>query len=213
MQIRKTRILLADDHSILRKGVKVLIDAQSDLEVVGEAETGWEAISEALRLKPEVVVIDVSMPELNGIEGTRQICHELPLTKVICLSMHRDAMYVREVLRAGAMGYLLKDSNEEDLIRAIRSVARGEAFLSPAVSNAILTDYRKHVTNPVDSLTSREREILTLIADGKGNKEIANVLNLSVYTVETHRSSILEKLELHNTGDVVRFAMRNGLIS
>lgn len=210
---RKTRVLLADDHSIVRKGIGMLINAQADLEVVGEAETGREAIAEAIRLKPEVVVIDVSMPELNGIEGTRQICDELPQTKVICLSMHRDAMYVREVLRAGAKGYLLKDSSDDDLIRAIRAVSRGEAFLSPAVSSAVLTDYRKHVTNPVDSLTSREREILTMIADGKANKEIATALNLSVYTVETHRGSVMEKLDLHNTGDIVRFALRNGLIS
>lgn len=213
MQSKKIRVLLADDHAILRKGVRMLIDSQPDLEVVGEAKTGREAIDEARKLKPDVVVMDVSMPELNGIEGTRQICDELTQTRVIGLSMHRDSVYVRELLRAGARGYLLKDSEDDDLLRAIRAVSRGEAFLSPAVSDAVLTDYRKHVTNPVDLLTSREREVLSLIAEGKTNKEIANALNLSVYTVESHRGSVMEKLNLHNTGDIVRFALRNGLMS
>ena len=213
MQSKKIRVLLADDHAILRKGVRMLIDAQPDMEVTGEAKTGREAIEEARKLNPDVVVMDVSMPELNGIEGTRQICDELPQTRVIGLSMHKDSVYVREILRAGARGYLLKDSDDEDLLRAIRAVSRGEAFLSPAISNAVLTDYRKHVTHPVDLLTSREREVLTMIADGKTNKEIASALNLSVYTVESHRGSVMEKLNLHNTGDMVRFALRNGLIS
>ena len=195
------------------KASRMLIDSQSDLQVVGEAKTGREAISEAFKLKPDVVVMDISMPELNGIEGTRQICDELPQTKVIGLSMHKDSVYVREILRAGARGYLLKDSDDDDLLRAIRAVARGEAFLSPAISDAVLTDYRKHVSNPVDLLTGREREVLTMIAEGKTNKEIANTLNLSVYTVESHRGSVMEKLNLHNSGDIIRFALRNGLMS
>ena len=191
----------------------MLIHTQPDMEVVGEARTGREAIGEARRLKPDIVVMDVSMPELNGIEGTRQICDELTGTKVIALSMHKDSVYVREILRAGARGYLLKDSEDEDLLKAIRGVFRGEAYLSPAIADAVLTDYRKHVSNPVDLLTSREREILTMVAEGKTNKEIAQALNLSVYTVESHRGSVMEKLNLHNTGDIVRFALRNGLIS
>lgn len=211
MLSRKIRVLLADDHRILRQGVRMLIDSQKDMEVVGEAKTGREAIEEARRLKPDVVVMDVSMPELNGIEGTRHICDEMKHTRVLALSMHKDAVYVREILRAGARGYLLKDSEDDDLVRAIRCVHRGEAFLSPAISDAVLSDYRKHVSNPVDLLTSREREILTLVADGKTNKEIANALNLSVYTVESHRGSVMEKLNLHNAGDIVRFALRNGL--
>lgn len=213
MQNKKIRILLADDHAILRKGVRMMIDSEPDLEVVGEAKTGREAIDEARNLKPDIVLMDVSMPELNGIEGTRRICEELSQTKVIGLSMHRDSVYVREILRAGARGYLLKDSEDDDLIRAIRAVARGDAFLSPAVSDAVLSDYRKHVSNPVDLLTSREREVLTMIAEGKTNKEIANSLNLSVYTIESHRGSVMDKLNLHNTGDIVRFAIRNGLMS
>ena len=213
MPSKKIRVLLADDHKILRQGVRMLIDSQADMEVVGEAKTGREAIEEARRLKPDVVVMDVSMPELNGIEGTRQICDEMKHTRVLALSMHKDAVYVREILRAGARGYLLKDSEDDDLVRAIRCVQRGEAFLSPAISDAVLNDYRKHVSNPVDLLTSREREILTMVADGKTNKEIANALNLSVYTVESHRGSVMEKLNLHNAGDIVRFALRNGLTS
>lgn len=213
MQSMKIRVLLADDHTILRRGVRMLVDAQLDMEVVGEAKTGREAIDEARRLKPDIVVMDVSMPDLNGIEGTRQICDELTQTKVLALSMHKDSVYVREILRAGARGYLLKDSEDDDLLKAIRAVARGEAFLSPAISDAVLTDYRKHVSNPIDLLTSREREILTMIAEGKANKEIATILNLSVYTVESHRGSVMEKLNLHNTGDIVRFALRNGLIT
>lgn len=213
MPSKKIRVLLADDHKILRQGVRMLIDSQADMEVVGEAKTGREAIEEARRLKPDVVVMDVSMPELNGIEGTRQICDEMKHTRVLALSMHKDAVYVREILRAGARGYLLKDSEDDDLVRAIRCVQRGEAFLSPAISDAVLNDYRKHVSNPVDLLTSREREILTMVADGKTNKDIANALNLSVYTVESHRGSVMEKLNLHNAGDIVRFALRNGLTS
>jgi len=209
----KIRILLADDHTILRKGVRMLIGSQPDMEVVGEARTGREAIDEARRLHPDLIIMDISMPELNGIESTRQICSEFPHTQVLALSMHKDSVYVREILRAGATGYLLKDSNDDDLLRAIRALHRGEAFLSPAISGAVLTDYRRHVSNPIDLLTSREREVLTLIADGKTNKEIANALNLSVYTVESHRGSVMEKLNLHNTGDIVRFALRNGLIS
>ena len=191
----------------------MLVDLQQDMEVIGEAKTGREAIEQASKLSPDIVVMDVSMPELNGIESTRRICDELINTKVIALSMHKDSVYVREILRAGARGYLLKDAEDGDLVRAIRCVYRGEAFLSPAISEAVLTDFRKHVSNPIDLLTSREREILTMIAEGKTNKEIANTLNLSVYTVESHRGSVMEKLNLHNTGDIVRFALRNGMIS
>lgn len=207
------QVLLADDHTILRKGVRMLVNAQTDMQVVGEAKNGLEALAEARRLKPHVAVMDVSMPELNGIEVTRQISEEFPAIKVLALSMHKDAAYVREILKAGARGYLLKDCEDADLLGAIRAVAKGDAYLSPAVSDAVLRDYRKHVVDPVDLLTSREREILVLVAEGKTNKEIANQLNLSVYTVESHRGSVMEKLNLHNTGDIVRFALRNGLMS
>ncbi|MBY0374314.1 MAG: response regulator transcription factor [Bryobacteraceae bacterium] len=209
---QRTRILLADDHAVVRNGFRFILSAQPDLEVVGEAAHGREAVESALALKPDVVVMDVTMPELNGIEATRRICEALPRTRVLALSMHKDAVYVREILRAGAKGYLLKDSSEADLLTAVRAVARGEGFLSPLIADAVLNDYRRHVTNPLDLLTSREREVLQWIAEGKTNKEIAQTLKLSVYTVEAHRGRIMEKLNLHSTGELVRFALRNGVI-
>jgi two-component system response regulator NreC len=209
----KIRVLLADDHAILRKGVSMLVNAQSDMEVAAEAASGEDALREAQRVQPDVVVMDVSMPGLNGIEATRRLLEILPRIRVIGLSMYKDAVYVRELLRAGASGYLVKDCDDAELLLAIRAAARGEAYLSPAVTAAVLTDYRRNVTNPVDLLTSREREVLVMIAEGKTNKEIASALNLSVYTVESYRGSLMEKLNLHNTGDVVRFALRNGLIT
>jgi two-component system response regulator NreC len=212
MPTRKTRILLADDHSVVRSGFRLLLSAQPDLEVVGEACNGREAVQQAAELRPDVIVMDVTMPELNGIEATRRVAIEVPRARVLALSMHKDAVYVREILRAGARGYLLKDSGEADLISAVRSVARGEAYLSPGIADAVLSDYRKHVTDPIDLLSSREREVLQMIAEGKTNKEIANALKLSVYTVEAHRGRIMEKLNLHSAGELVRFALRNGLI-
>jgi DNA-binding NarL/FixJ family response regulator len=209
---RKTRILLADDHAIVRQGFRAILAAQADMEIIGEAGDGREAVEQAIELKPDVVVMDVAMPGLNGIEATRRLADALPAARVLALSMHKDAVYVREILRAGARGYLLKDSFDRDLIAAIRAVAKGEAYLSPAISDAVLDDYRRHVTNPIDLLTSREREILQLIAEGKTNKEIAQLLNLSVYTVDAHRGRIMEKLNLHSTGELVRFAMRAGLV-
>lgn len=212
MQTKKTRILLADDHSVVRRGFRMILSAQPDMEVAGEVTNGREAVEAAEALKPDVVVMDVSMPELNGIEATRRISDVSPHTRVLALSMHKDSVYVREILRAGARGYLLKDASDTDLVNAVRSVARGDGYLSPAVSDAVLSDYRKHVTNPIDLLSTREREVLQLIAEGKTNKEIANALNLSVYTIEAHRGRIMEKLNLHSAGELVRFALRNGLI-
>ena len=212
MSVKKIRVLLADDHAVVRRGFRMILDSQADLEVVGEVANGREAVAAAQELQPDVIVMDVTMPELNGIEATRRIAEVAPRARVLALSMHKDAVYVREILRAGAKGYLLKDSEEGDLIAAVRSVARGEGFLSPGVSDAVLTDYRKHVTNALDLLTSREREVLQHIAEGKTNKEIATSLNLSVYTVEAHRGRLMEKLNLHSSGELVRFAVRNGLI-
>jgi len=190
----------------------MILAAQPDMEIVGEAGNGREAIEIAEKLKPDLVIMDVTMPELNGIEATRRLATSLPRTRVLALSMHKDAVYVREILRSGARGYLLKDSADADLLAAVRAVARGEGYLSPAVSDAVLTDYRRHVTDPIDLLTTREREVLQMIAEGKTNKDIAADLNLSVYTVEAHRGRVMEKLNLHSTGELVRFALRNGLI-
>jgi two-component system, NarL family, response regulator NreC len=208
----RIRILLADDHAVVRQGFRMILNAQPDMEIVGEAGNGREAVELTEKLKPDVVVMDVAMPELNGIEATRRIADSVPHARVIALSMHKDSVYVREVLRAGARGYLLKESGAGDLVSAVRAVARGEAYLSPVVSDAVLDDYRRHVTNPIDLLTSREREVLQMLAEGKTNKEIATILNLSVYTVDAHRGHIMEKLNLHSINELVRFAVRNGLI-
>ena len=210
--MKRIRILLADDHPVVRQGFKMILDAQPDMEIVGEAGNGREAVELAESLKPDVVVMDVAMPELNGIEATRRVAASVPHARVVALSMHKDSVYVLEVLRAGARGYLLKDSGANDLVAAVRAVAQGEGYLSPGVSDAVLDDYRKHVTNPIDLLSSREREVLQMLAEGKTNKEIAGVLNLSVYTVDAHRGRIMEKLNLHSINDLVRFAVRNGMI-
>jgi DNA-binding NarL/FixJ family response regulator len=210
--MKRIRILLADDHAVVRQGFRMILAAQTDLEIVGEAGNGREAVELAAALRPDVVVMDVTMPELNGIEATRRMTADNPHIRVVALSMHKDSVYVREILRAGARGYLLKDSVAEDLVAAVRSVAAGEGYLSPGVSNAVLDDYRKHVTNPIDLLSSREREVLQMLAEGKTNKEIAVTLNLSVYTVDAHRGRIMEKLNVHSITDLVRFAVRNGLI-
>ena len=212
MPDHRIRIVLADDHVVVRQGFRMILAAQPDLTVIGEAANGREAVELAEQLQPDLVVIDVSMPELNGIEATRRILEAVPRCRVLALSMHRDSVYVREILRAGAHGYLLKDSIDQDLLSAVRSVAQGQGYLSPAVSDAVLSDYRRHVTDPIDLLSSREREVLQLIAEGKTNKEIATDLNLSVYTIESHRGRIMEKLNLHSAGELIRFAIRNGLI-
>lgn len=206
------RVFLADDHTMVRKGFRLILSSQPDIEIVGEAGNGREAVDLAEKLHPDVIVMDVAMPELNGIEATRRLAASSPRSRVLALSMHKDSVYVREILRAGARGYLLKDSIDSDLVNAVRAVARGDGYLSPGVSDAVLSDYRRHVTDPLDLLTSREREVLQLIAEGKTNKEIASSLKLSVYTVDAHRGRIMEKLNLHSTGELVRFAVRNGLI-
>jgi DNA-binding NarL/FixJ family response regulator len=208
----KIHILLADDHAVVRQGFKMILAAQPDMEIVGEAGNGREALDLAGQLQPDVIVMDVAMPELNGIEATRRVAGLSPRSRVLALSMHKDSVYVREILRAGARGYLLKDSIASDLLAAVRAVARGEGYLSPGVSDAVLNDYRRHVTDPIDLLSSREREVLQMIAEGKTNKEIATVLNLSVYTVDAHRGRIMEKLNLHSVTELVRFAVRCGLV-
>lgn len=212
MNSKPIRILLADDHSMVRQGFRRILEAQGDFEIAGEACDGKQAVELAAQLRPDVVVMDVAMPGLNGIEATRRICESSPRTRVLALSMHREGVYVREILRAGARGYLLKDAFDADLVAAVRAVARGEGYIAPAVADCVLADYRQHVSDPVDLLTAREREILQLIAEGMTNKEIASRLNLSVYTVDAHRGRIMEKLNLHSAGELVRFALRKGLI-
>lgn len=216
--MRKIRILLADDHQLMRSGLRLLIEQQPDLGVVGEATNGREAVALTKSLRPDVAVMDISMPSLNGIEAAHQITQSHPEIAVIVLSMHADESYVLRALRAGAKGYLLKDSAESDLIEAVRAVARGKSFFSPAVSKVLLDDYMrklKHsgVEDAYDLLTPREREILQLVAEGKSNKEVANLLNLSVYTVETHRSNIMQKLNLKGVPELTLYAVRKGIIS
>lgn len=212
MAAKLTTILIADDHAVVRRGFSMILAAQWDMQVLAEVANGREAVEKAEELQPDVCVMDVTMPELNGIEATRRLLKVSPKTRVLALSMHKDSVYVREILRAGAKGYLLKDSSETDFLKAVRAVAVGQGYLSPEVSDAVLDDYRKHVTNPIDLLSTREREVLQMIAESKTNKDIANALNLSVYTVEAHRGRIMEKLNLHSIGELVRFAVRNGLI-
>lgn len=216
--MRRIQIFIADDHKLMRSGLRLLIEQQPDLSVVGEASDGREAVALAKSLLPDVVVMDISMPNLNGIEAAYQITHHRAETGVIMLSMHPDESYVLRALKAGAKGYLLKDSAESDLILAIRAIAGGKSFFSPAVSRVLLDDYvrklkRSGAEDAYDLLTAREREVLQLVAEGKSNKDVANVLNLSVYTVETHRSNIMQKLRLKGVPELTLYAVRKGLIS
>ena len=216
--MKKLRILLADDHTVMRTGLRVLLERQTSLEVVGEAENGRETIQLAASLRPDVVVMDVGMPVLNGIEATKTIVTEDPSIAVVILSMHADESYVMRALKAGARGYLLKDSAPADLLGAIQAVIQNKSFFSPKVSRILAEDYvrvlkQKGAVDSYDLLTSREREILQLLAEGKANKEVAAALNISPYTVETHRSHILEKLNLHNPAELILYAVRKGIIS
>jgi DNA-binding NarL/FixJ family response regulator len=208
---RKLRILLADDHAVVRQGFKLILSQQPDMEVVGEAGTGEEAVKMSLQLDPGLVIMDIAMPKVNGVEATRRIIENRPDTKILILSMHKDPVYVRETLRAGAKGYLLKESIDQDLLRAVRSVAQGNGFLSPEVSGTVLQEYQQ-TKDPFDQLTAREREVLQMLAEGKVAKEIATQLDISVYTVDAHRGRIMKKLGLHSSTEIVRFAMRKGLI-
>ncbi len=216
--MKKLRILLADDHIVMRTGLRALLERQANLEVVGECENGRETVELAASLRPDVVVMDVGMPLLNGIEATKAIVSKHPTTAVVILSMHADESYVMRALKAGARGYLLKDSAAADLISAIQAISKGKSFFSPKVSRILAEDYirvlkQKGAVDSYDLLTDREREILQLLAEGKANKEVATSLNISPYTVETHRSHILQKLNLHNPAELVLYAVRKGIIS
>src|SRR5215470_2936440 len=216
--MRKIRIVLADDHQLFRKGLRALLEQQADLTVVAEARDGREAVAAVQSLKPDVLVIDIGMQNLNGIEAARQLRDSHLGTAIVILSMHSDESYVLRALKAGAKGYLLKDSAEDDLIRAIHAVRNGKSFFSPAVSKVLLDDYMRKLRklgaeDPYDLLTPREREILQLVVEGKSNKDVANMLNLSVYTVETHRSNIMEKLNLKGVPELMLYAVRKGIIS
>jgi DNA-binding NarL/FixJ family response regulator len=216
--MKKIRVLVADDHQLMRSGIRLMLERDGDLSVVGEASDGREAVALTKSLKPDVVIMDIGMANLNGIEAARQMTQERPELGVMILSMHSDESYVLRALRAGARGYLLKDSAEPDLIKAVHVVAGGKSFFSPAVSKVLLDDYvrklkRSGTDDAYDLLTPRERELLQLIAEGKSNKDIANLLNLSVYTVESHRSNLMEKLNLRGLPELILYAVRKGIIS
>jgi DNA-binding NarL/FixJ family response regulator len=216
--MKRIGVLLADDHTLIRAGLRMVIEAQPDLSVIAEADNARDAVAMAQTLKPDVVVMDIGMPSLNGIEAARQIRASLPDTSIVILSMHSDEGYILRALKAGAKAYLLKDSAETDLSRAIHAAAAGKSFFSPAVVKVLLEDYMRKLqrTGAEDSyelLSPREREMLQLVAEGNSSKEIANLLNLSVYTVETHRSRVMQKLNLRGVPELILYAVRKGIIS
>jgi two-component system, NarL family, response regulator NreC len=216
--MKPIRILLADDHTVVRKGLRLLLESQPGFQVIADAANGREAVAMAEAHRPDVVVMDVAMPTLNGIEAARQISARQPQTAVVFLSMHSDEGYVLKALKAGARAYLLKDSAEQDLINAVIAVSEGKAFFSPAISKMLVEDYMRQMQerkleDSYELLTTREREVLQLLAEGKNNKEVAGILNLSLYTVETHRSNIFQKLNLHSGAELILYAIRKGVIS
>jgi two-component system response regulator NreC len=211
-------ILLVDDHTVIRAGLRLVLERHSDFHVVGEAADGREGVAEAGRLRPDVVVMDLAMPNLNGMEAARQIVANSPGIAIVVLSMHSDEEYVLRALKSGARAYVLKESAEADLIAAVRAVTSGKSFFSPKVSRMLVEDYvrqlqDREIEDSYELLTGREREVLQLVAEGKSNKDIANLLNLSVYTVETHRANIMEKLSLHSVPELILYAVRKGVIS
>jgi DNA-binding NarL/FixJ family response regulator len=216
--MKAIRILLADDHTVVRKGLRLLLESVPEFQVIADASSGREAVALAEQHIPDVIVMDVAMPILNGIEAARQISAKLPQVAVVFLSMHGDESYVLRALKAGARAYLLKDSAEYDLIQAVKAVTEGKAFFSPAISKLLVEDYMRQmrergVEDSYELLTTREREVLQLLAEGKNNKDVAALLNLSLYTVETHRSNIFQKLNLHSGAELILYAIRKGVIS
>jgi DNA-binding NarL/FixJ family response regulator len=212
------RIVLADDHTVMRNGLRLLLERQPNLQVVGEAADGRQAVALTEAEHPDVVIMDIAMPNLNGIEAARQIVNHSPKTAIAILSMHSDESYVIRALKAGARAYLLKDSAEADLLAAVRALTEGKSFFSPAISKILVEDYMRQLESrgaedTYELLTNREREILQLLAEGKTNKEVANMLNLSLYTVETHRTHILQKLNLHSVPELILYAVRKGIIA
>lgn len=204
-------ILIADDHRLVRQGLKALLEA-GGFNVIAEASTGREAINLSQQYHPNVAVLDVSMPVLNGFDASREILHASPKIKVILLTMHTEPQYILEGLRIGAHGFVLKSHSAEDLVCAIRETVRGRTYMSPEVSQVLVEAYQSNLELPSEQLTARERQVLQLIAEGRGSKEAANVLELSTKTVETYRARIIEKLNIHHTAGLVRYAVRRGMI-
>jgi two-component system response regulator NreC len=216
-QRMKIRILLADDHTILRAGLKMMLNAQPDMEVIGEAQDGRQALHETQRLQPDVVLMDITMPDMNGIEATKQIKRAHPEVKILILTMHEHDEYIFQALRAGASGYMLKEAADTELITALHVVQSGQFYLSPAAQSVMVGDYLQRVRtgeekDSYSSLTEREREILKLVAEGYTNNQIAERLVISPKTVDTHRTHIMDKLNLHSRAELVKYAMRRGLL-
>ena len=213
-----TRIMIADDHGIVRAGLRLLLERIPDTEVVGEAADGREAIRLAEELHPDVVILDIGMPLLNGLEAAAHIVRKNERIGVIILSMYADESYLLRALDAGAKGYLLKDSADEDIERAVRAVAAGKPFFSPAITKSLLEDYirlmrERRVQDSYELLTQREREVLQLLAEGKSNKDTSSILDLSPYTIESHRTNLMQKLGVHNTAEIVLYAVRKGIVT
>jgi two-component system response regulator NreC len=212
------RILLGDDHTVVRQGLRKILEAQEGWEVVAEASVGRVAARLALALEPDVAVLDIAMPLLSGIEATRQILRRLPNVGVLILSMHSEEAFITQALQAGARGYLLKDSADTDLIRGVTAVAAGKSFFSPGAAKVMLDDYLRHlakkgIVDRYEALSEREREVFQLVAEGHSNKDVADLLSISVATVETHRAHILQKLDVHSTAELVFYAVRRGVIT
>jgi DNA-binding NarL/FixJ family response regulator len=212
------RIVLVEDHALVRSGIRALLESAPQIQVVGEASNGREAIAMAADLLPDLVLMDAAMPDLNGIEATRQILAEHPGIKIIILSMHADQQYVFEAMKAGAKGYVLKSSAFSELIAAIKDVARGRTYLSQQLTEAVVSDYARRAsggyrTSDLDKLTAREREVIQLVAEGRSSAEVAEMLHISVRTVETHRHNVMEKLNIRSIAALTKFAIRHGLCS
>jgi DNA-binding NarL/FixJ family response regulator len=210
--------MLGDDHTLMRQGLRKILEERPDWEVVAEVGDGRDAVRRAVALKPDVVILDVGMPLLNGIDATQQIVRKVPETRILILSMHFDEVYVTRALQAGATGYMLKDSAGKDLLKGVAAVAAGQSYFSPAVAKLMLDDYVRRVAgngvaDRYETLSVREREIFQLIAEGRTNRAVAELLEISPATVETHRAHILEKLDIHNTAELVLYAVRKGIIA
>lgn len=214
--MNKTTIVLADDHHVVRHGLKSLFEAEEDFSVIGEVSEGLKVVDAVEKLKPDVLVLDLMMPGLNGLEIARQVKKRFPSTRIVILSMHANESYVLEALRNGASGYVLKDSTTSDLVQAVHEVASGKRYLSPALSERAIDYYAQKIetesTDPYDSLTTREREIMQLTAEGNSSSKIAEMLSISSRTVETHRTNLMRKLNLQNQADVIRYALRRGIL-
>jgi DNA-binding NarL/FixJ family response regulator len=212
------RILLADDHTLVRQGLRRILEEQADWQVVAETADGREAVRRTIELEPDVAILDIGMPRLSGIEAARQIARRLPAVRIVMLSMHVDEAHITQAVEAGASGYLVKDSADDDLVKAVTAAVQGKSFFSPAAAAVLLDDYRRSlarrgITDRYDSLSEREREVFQLMAEAHSNKSIATILGVSPATVETHRAHLLEKLDLHSVAEVVLYAVRRGIIT